>query len=583
MFPNRNLCYFLLLLGVAWLPINSTISATELETPVRFAILGDRTNGHNPGIYGRILAEIEGLRPDFVMTVGDQIEGYVDDSVEVAAQWDEYDSLIAELTMPIYFTPGNHDITGDYAEGWYRQRRAEPYYSFDRQGLHIIVLDFSRWDTGVQLPQQQLDWLRQDLENSQDAAYTLAFFHKPFWYETVAQGIVDPVHNLFLEYGVDAAFCGHYHEWFAAELDGIKYTAVGSSGGSVGSSASGLGYHYAWVTVDKDGVHPVPIEINSVKSWDIALPDEKRGFDKLLHTGLRLEQPLLVEPGVAIESAKISLLVDNSNCADAVTDTLRWEVPQGWQIEPPSLAVSVESGKSVSYPFAVTCSGEYFPPPTASLNFNFRDNVVAPASASLELCRQTTCYPATAAPTIDGELYEDCWRQPATDLLTGEGSDNPSEPVEFFFAYDADNLYLAARCRDSKVDSAVATAGEHDGPVWSNDCVGYFFSPNGRSGPAYQIYFNPKAVSFDQLLTLGSDGWMDSDRAWDGEYEAVTSKGTDHWSFEARIPLTTLAASVASGDQWRINFRRKQPRVGNSDWQTPIDYNPQSFGILKFE
>ncbi|MFH2055994.1 MAG: metallophosphoesterase [bacterium] len=582
MFQRSSVCTIVLLLTLTLLSLTSISQAAKLDTPIRFAIIGDRTGEHQPGIYGQIVTEVERLRPDFVMTVGDQIEGYVDDSVQIMAELDEYDSLVSQLSMPIYLTPGNHDIWSDASERWFIQRRSAPYYSFDRQGVHIVVLDMSRWDDGRQLPQEQLDWLRRDLAGSRDAAYTLAFFHKPFWYETVAVGIADPVHNLFLEYGVDAAFCGHYHEWFAAELDGIKYIAVGSSGGGAGSSASGLDFHYAWVTIDSDGVHVAPVEINSVKPWDLALPEDKRAFDRLLHLGLQLDQPLLVEPGVTLEQASFNLVVDNSNCASAVNDTLRWETPSGWQIEPAALPVNVASGASESFPFTVSCSGEFFPPPSASLNFNFKEGIVAPASASLELCRQTSCYAAAAAPNIDGDLTDACWQQPATGLLTGEGSENPSEPVEFFFAYDADNLYLAARCVDSRIDSVVASATAHDGAVWSNDCVGYFLSPTGRSGPAYQIYFNPNAVSFDQKLTLGQDGWMDTDLGWDGEYEAEAVNNANGWTVEARVPLAQLAAEAKNGDQWRVNFRRKQPRVGNSDWQTPIDYNPRSFGVLLF-
>ena len=44
------------------------------DNPIRFAIIGDRTSGHIPGIYGQIVIEIERMKPDFVMTVGDMIE-----------------------------------------------------------------------------------------------------------------------------------------------------------------------------------------------------------------------------------------------------------------------------------------------------------------------------------------------------------------------------------------------------------------------------------------------------------------------------------------------------------------------------
>ena len=41
----------------------------------RFVVVGDRTGNHVEGVYGEILDEVQRLRPDFVITVGDMIEG----------------------------------------------------------------------------------------------------------------------------------------------------------------------------------------------------------------------------------------------------------------------------------------------------------------------------------------------------------------------------------------------------------------------------------------------------------------------------------------------------------------------------
>ncbi len=51
------------------------------EAPMRFAIIGDRTGGHVEGVYEEMVAEVEAMKPDFVMTVGDHIEGYTEDTL----------------------------------------------------------------------------------------------------------------------------------------------------------------------------------------------------------------------------------------------------------------------------------------------------------------------------------------------------------------------------------------------------------------------------------------------------------------------------------------------------------------------
>ena len=136
-----------LLSGLLILLLTAALAADEAsQAPVRFAIFGDRTGSPQKGIYGQIVEEINRLRPDFAMTVGDMIVGYTDDPELLNSRWNEYDSIIEPLTIPVYFTPGNNDIYNEVMEDIYRRRIGEPYNSFDYQGLHFIILDNSRWD-----------------------------------------------------------------------------------------------------------------------------------------------------------------------------------------------------------------------------------------------------------------------------------------------------------------------------------------------------------------------------------------------------------------------------------------------------
>jgi hypothetical protein len=89
---------------------------------------------------------------------------------------------------------------------------------------------------------------------------------------------------------------------------------------------------------------------------------------------------------------------------------------------------------------------------------------------------------------------------------------------------------------------------------------------------------------FDQKLTKNESGYMDADRAWNGTYTAVANHGEDFWTLEAAIPLAQFATSGRPGKKIGLNFRRKQFRLHhNADWQSPIDYDPNSYGILTFK
>ena len=49
----------------------------------RFAVVSDRTGGHRPGVFSRAVRMINLLQPEFVMSVGDLIEGYSEDSQKI--------------------------------------------------------------------------------------------------------------------------------------------------------------------------------------------------------------------------------------------------------------------------------------------------------------------------------------------------------------------------------------------------------------------------------------------------------------------------------------------------------------------
>ena len=48
-----------------------------------FAIIGDRTDDHKPGIYVDVIKEMNQLKPDIVLSIGDYIEGYTKNEEEL--------------------------------------------------------------------------------------------------------------------------------------------------------------------------------------------------------------------------------------------------------------------------------------------------------------------------------------------------------------------------------------------------------------------------------------------------------------------------------------------------------------------
>jgi hypothetical protein len=155
-----------------------TRAVTEPKNDFRFSILGDRTGGATAEIYGRVWREIDLLHPDFVINVGDTIQGGSDE--KAPSEWTELRPLWARYShYPHYFTPGNHDVWSEVSRQIYeRESGRASQYSFNYQDAHFVVLDNSRT---ADLSEEQLDFLERDLEANKDRRPKFVFFHRPFW------------------------------------------------------------------------------------------------------------------------------------------------------------------------------------------------------------------------------------------------------------------------------------------------------------------------------------------------------------------------------------------------------------------
>src|SRR5262245_30223742 len=151
---------------------------TEPKNDFRFSILGDRTGGATPEIYGRIWREVDLLHPDFVINVGDTIQGGKDETAD--AEWRDLTQVWERYKhYPLYFTPGNHDVFSEPSLELYKKHtKRTNFYSFNYQDAHFTVLDNSRT---LQLSDDQMQFLEADLKANQDRRPKFVFFHKPYW------------------------------------------------------------------------------------------------------------------------------------------------------------------------------------------------------------------------------------------------------------------------------------------------------------------------------------------------------------------------------------------------------------------
>jgi predicted phosphodiesterase len=262
--------------------LSSYMQATP-RNDFHFSLIGDRTGGAQPQIFGRVWREVDLLRPDFIVNVGDTIEGGRED--RAAAEWAELRPMWKRYSRyPLYFTPGNHDIWSKASEELYvKETGFKPYYSFDYQDAHFTVLDNSRHPN---LAEDQLTFLESDLKANANKNPKFVIFHRPFWIQPLTAGDTSfPLHRIVKQYGVQHVISGHGHRFVRIVRDGVVYMEVGSSGGNMtGNLKQGLGfrsgifYHHIWGRVKGDQVSFTVKEIDGMfgagRMFDAAEWDE---------------------------------------------------------------------------------------------------------------------------------------------------------------------------------------------------------------------------------------------------------------------------------------------------------------------
>ena len=258
-----------------------------------FVIVSDRTGEHRPHVFRDAMPKIDLLRPAFVMSVGDLIEGYTEDRRQLEAEWDEFEGFLTELSMPFFHVPGNHDMSNDVMAEVWRERFGPSYYHFRYKGVLFLALNsellsmVSKPGTpvgGPDDPAAQLAYVERVLADNRDARWTLVFVHQPFWDSP-------EIHPDWLkvegwlgdrDYTV---FAGHLHEYTLHRRNDRNYVTLATTGG--GSPMRGVLHgefdHVLHVSMREEG--PVFANLDVTGVHDLAVRDED-----LRETTRRLER-----------------------------------------------------------------------------------------------------------------------------------------------------------------------------------------------------------------------------------------------------------------------------------------------------
>lgn len=265
---------------------------------LRFVIIGDRTGLARPGVFEQAIRQIEWLQPEFVINVGDLLEGYTEDRATLESEWQHIEGVISEFDRPFFFVPGNHDLGNELMLELWKQRRGTPYYHFLYKDVLFLCMDTE--DPPMPMPadmaqgfrdtvrrmasdpvgteqalheqlarvnadrqqnapaggsalnsarfsDQQIEYFRRVLHEHAEVRWTFVLMHKPAW-ET--QNSRFPQIERLLASRPYTVIAGHNHNYKRESRQGRDYLTMGTAGAIAHGEGAGNMDHIAWVTLN---------------------------------------------------------------------------------------------------------------------------------------------------------------------------------------------------------------------------------------------------------------------------------------------------------------------------------------------
>jgi hypothetical protein len=118
-------------------------------------------------------------QPEFIVFTGD-LTHTTDDPAERRRRMAEFKTIVADLKVKtVRFMPGEHDASLDRGAA-FKEFFGDTFYTFNHKGVHFIAID-NVSDPGAKIGDEQLAWLKADLDRLDKKAPIVVLTHRPLF------------------------------------------------------------------------------------------------------------------------------------------------------------------------------------------------------------------------------------------------------------------------------------------------------------------------------------------------------------------------------------------------------------------
>jgi predicted phosphodiesterase len=272
-----------------------------------FAIIGDLNSGERAGVFEVAVEQMKLLRPDFIMSIGDLIEGGTEDTLQLKKEFDHFDERVLKAGAPFFHTGGNHDLTNPGMRKYWQKRYGRSYYHFTFQNVLFLVLDSEDYgearmqeiyiarkralellDSGKteqanqsayfkmkeratgEISDDQSAYFEKAIAENPDVRWTFLFMHKPVW-KRDEPGNLSRIEKA-LEGRNFTVINGHLHEYSYTEKNGHDYIMMATTSGGQNPEKKKAFDHITLVSMNQTGPSWVNLRLEGILDKTASIP-----------------------------------------------------------------------------------------------------------------------------------------------------------------------------------------------------------------------------------------------------------------------------------------------------------------------
>lgn len=236
------------------------------DSSFTFAIVADLNSDEREGIFEVAVEQLNLLNPDFILSVGDLIDGGTEDVDVLKKQFDYFDQRVSKAKAPFFYVGGNHDLTNATMRQFWIERYGQRYYHFIFNNVLFLIMDSEDYSaqrmqeiylaraealeilkganpelypqtayyemrermTG-EIGDQQSEYFVNVIKEHPNVKWTFIFMHKPVW-KREGEGNLSIVEAALK--GRNYTYInGHAHSYLYEKREGMDYINLATTGG----------------------------------------------------------------------------------------------------------------------------------------------------------------------------------------------------------------------------------------------------------------------------------------------------------------------------------------------------------------